>query len=820
MADIQLRFNKDILVLDGAMGTMLQNADIPSDECGMLLNVLDPELIASIHEHYLQAGAQVLTTNSFGGTRAKLSEYGLEDRLVELNRASVRIAKSVKPQHVLGDVGPCGLVLEPLGTAHFDEVFDQYAEQIQALAAEEPDAILIETMADIADARCAVLAAKHVCDLPVFISCTFDTTGHMELSGTDPQTAAIILEAAGASAIGMNCGLGPAQLLPLLKQMARATSLPLIIQPNAGLPQIDDSGHTVFSGQADDFSISSYEFRKEGAQFIGSCCGSTPAFTAAIYATIGDTDVIPRDAPAFSSNVVVASPTSFVPLGKGQDAQIIGERINPTGKPALAAELERGSMSLVRQFCESQEEAGAHLIDINVGAPMVDARIALPAAVLALQGFSSSPLVLDTTDYVALEKALRIYPGRALINSVNGDPESYEQVFPLARRYGAALIVLTLDENGVPESVTERIAIAERVRKAAHESGLSDRDLLFDVLTMAAASDTDAPQTTLEGVRELSKRGLATVLGVSNVSHGLPQRSVLNASFVNAALAAGLSSAIANPNDPIMSESFQVAKTRDTPLDFHDALNEWNATFKRVMDHISDPRSDDDSASQNEHSEETRSPAANLERAILRGDKDAVPTLIDAVIQEGLAADSIVDTLLTPIMQELGDAFARGEAFLPQMMLAAGAMKVGVARIREHLPEASDDEATGKVIFCTVKGDVHSIGKDICVALLESQGFKVFDLGVDVPSDRIIEIARAEDVNLICLSALMTTTLANMRDTVEIIYQELPDFVTDPRKAVLVGGAVVTERWAQSVNAGYSADAPSCVDLALSICHR
>lgn len=815
MADIRLRFDKDILVLDGAMGTMLQDADIPSDECGMLLNVLDPEFVASIHERYLMAGAQVLTTNSFGGTRAKLSEYGLEDRLEELNRAAVRIAKSVNPPHVLGDVGPCGLVLEPLGTASFDEVFAQYAEQVAALAVEEPDAILIETMADIADARCAVLAAKSVCDLPIFVSCTFDSTGHMELSGTNPQTAAIILEAAGASVVGMNCGLGPAQLLPLIKQMAQATTLPLLIEPNAGLPQIDDAGNTVFSGCPDDFAEAAYAFREMGVQFIGSCCGSMPAFTGAIYATIGDTDVVARKAPAFADAVVLASPTTSVALGAGWPSQIIGERINPTGKPALATELEKGSMSLVRQFCESQEEAGACLIDVNVGSPMVDAQLALPAAVLALQGFSTSPLVLDTTDYVALETALRIYPGRALINSVNGDAESYEEVFPLARTYGAAVIVLTLDKSGVPDTLDDRLAIAQRVREAAHSYGLRDRDLLFDILTMAAASDTSAPQVTLEGVRELTKLGLGTVLGVSNVSHGLPQRSMLNAAFVNAALAAGLSAAIANPNDPIMSESFKVANSRVEALDFTEALDEWNATFQHVMDHIGDPLAEAGTPAGT--ADVSLAPPEALKRAILRGDKDSTPSLIDAVIHDGLAADLIVDSLLTPIMQDLGEAFARGEAFLPQMMLAAGAMKVAVARIREHLPETSEEDLTGKVIFCTIKGDVHSIGKDICVALLESQGFKVFDLGVDVASDRIIEVSRKENVDLICLSALMTTTLAAMKETVQRIYRELPDFKTNPHKAVLVGGAVVTDRWAQSIGAGYSADAPSCVERALSI---
>jgi 5-methyltetrahydrofolate--homocysteine methyltransferase len=839
MSDIQLRFNKDVIVVDGAMGTMLQREDISVDESGMFLNVLDPELIINIHRQYRLAGAQALTTNSFGGTRVKLADFGLEDQVAELNRSAVKLAKAAHPEHVLADVGPCGLVLEPLGQATFDEVFEQYAEQIQALAAEEPDAILIETMADIADARCALLAAKSVCELPVIVCCTFDATGHMELSGTNPAAAAVILEAAGADVIGMNCGLGPEQLLPLIKAMAQATTLPIIIQPNAGMPQIDESGKTYYTGTADDFAEAATLFWQAGAQFIGSCCGSTPAFTGAIYASVGDRAVMRRDKPTFAGSLVCASPTAAVVCGVGHPTQIIGERINPTGKPELALELENGLMSLTRSFAEAQTQAGATLIDVNVGAPMVDATVALPLAALALQGFIHSPLVFDTTDPTALENALKIYPGRALINSVNGDPASYERVFPLARRYGAALIVLALDENGIPQTVEERLAIVDRIRTEAHRFGLRDSDLIFDVLTMAAASDASAPETTLEGVRLLSERGLATVLGVSNISHGLPDRPALNASFVAAAIAAGLSAAIANPNDPVMNESIQISNARRDVQSFDEALAEWREVFEGVMEKLRNPlpvRDDSDSAADGQADVERQTagggqtagqtraeqdaPAAQLEHAVLRGDRDATPALVDAVIANGMAAERIVDELLTPTLQELGEAFARGEAFLPQMMLAAGAMKAAVTRIKEHLPETAEDEIAGRVLFCTVKGDVHSIGKDICVALLESQGFKVFDLGVDVEADEIITVARAENIDVICLSALMTTTLPNMKATVERIYEELPAFAAGKQHAVAVGGAVVTERWATSIGAAYEPDAPSCVRFVQSIVRK
>ena len=818
MPDIQLRFGKDIIVFDGAMGTMLHREGISGDECALLLNVLDDEMIVLIHERYKLAGAQVITANSFGGTRSKLAEYGLEDRLVELNRAAVRLAKRVKPEHVCADVGPCGLLLEPVGKASFEQVFAEYAEQVAALALEEPDAILIETMTDIADARCAVLAAKSVCDLPVFVSCSFDPSGHMPLSGTDPATAAVILEAAGADVIGMNCSLGPSQLLPLFREMAQATSLPLIIQPNAGLPVLNATGQTVYSGTADDFADAAWAYRELGAQFIGSCCGTNPAYTGAIYATVGGMDVKRRRIPLFKDRVVLASPTRTVTLGKGLPLVMIGERINPTGKKALTLELEKGTMSQVRQLARSQQSDGALLLDVNVGAAQIDAKLMLPAVVQALGALVSSPLVLDTTDYEALEKALRIYPGKALINSVNGDSDNWGRVFALAKRYGAALIALTMDSSGIPHTVEGRLQIAERIRLAAHEAGLSDKDLVFDALTLTAATDENAPIITLETVRELNRQGLATVLGISNVSHGLPDRSDLNAAFIFAAAAAGLSAAIANPSDPIVSQSINVANSRKNEATFEDVLADCKTTIKRILDRAQGPApSQNVITGQQALITDATSPETLLKQAVLRGDRDAIPQHIDGVLAMGVLVDSIVATILTPTLQELGEAFSCGEAFLPQMMLSAGAMKAAVDHMKTYLADTEKDRSAGKVVFCTVQGDVHSIGKDICISLLESQGFEVYDLGVDVSADEIISAARKKQADVICLSALMTTTLPAMKSTVERIYEELPEFATDHRKAVAVGGAVVNNSWAESINARYSADAPGCVRLVQSI---
>ena len=798
------------------MGTMLQRAGLPAGECPELLNITAPEMVGQVHRLYALAGADCCVTNTFGGSAPKLAEYRMGDRVEELNRAGVRVAKRDGAAHVLADVGPTGLVLEPLGSATFEEVFSAFAEQVRALAAEGPDAILIETMTDIAEARCAVLAAKSVCDLPVFVTCTFGLSGRMDLSGTDPETAAVVLEAAGADAVGMNCGLGPEQMLPLIARMATATTLPLIVQPNAGLPVLDAEGKTVFPGTADEMGAAAAAFRLAGAAMVGSCCGSTPAYTGAIVDAVADkdcVDVAGRGLPG----TVLAGPRRVVTLGAGSPIRVIGERINPTGKPKLAEELRVGVMSVVRSFAADQEAAGADLLDVNVGAAGVDASVALPAAVLALVGTSDIPLVLDTTDAAALEAALRVYPGRALINSVNGDPASMAAVLPLAARYGAAVVVLALDDEGIPTHAEGRMAIVERVRTAAHETGLSDADLVVDALVMTAATEASAPRTTVSAVAAAHEAGLATVLGLSNVSHGLPSRQLLNAAFLEAAVAGGLDAAILNPNDHVVIEAVRVAnqsRLAGVAPDAHgNAWAAWDAVYASALGQAqsgTDALVGEMGGTRGDGAEAVAiDPVAALQTAVLRGDADGAPALVDAIIAAGTPAAEVIGTVLTPAIQRLGDAYGRGEVFLPQMMIAAEAMKVAVARVKTHLPDSAGSSA-GRVVFATVKGDIHSIGKDICVSLLESQGFDVNDLGADVATERVLDaIAPVGDaaVDAVCLSALMTTTLPAMKTTVEAVR------LTTPGLPVFVGGAVVTAEWAESIGAGYSADAPGCVSV-------
>jgi len=784
MPDIASRLGREVLIVDGAMGTMLQRAGMPGGQCPEQLNVTNPEMVLEVHHSYITVGAECVSTNTFGGTRPKLAEYGLGDRVEELNRAGVRLARRAGAQHILGDVGPCGLVMEPLGTATYDEVFDIFVEQISALVAEGPDAIALETFTDLAEIRCALLAARSVTDLPVIASMTFGLSGRTELSASDPETVAVVLEACGASVVGMNCGLGPEQMLPLVERMAAATALPLVVQPNAGLPTLVD-GRTVFPGTADEMGAYAAKFAALGAGMVGSCCGSSPSFTGAIMDEAKQVPLPERTRP---DGVAVASVRRTHRIGAGRPLTLIGESINPTGRKALAASLRAGSLEIVRELAVAQEHAGAHLLDVNVGAAGVDAAAMLPRAMTALAGLTELPLVIDTTDPVALEAALKAYPGRALINSVNGGADSLASVLPLAKRYGAAVVALALDDDGIPATAADRVAVVERIRAAAHAAGLADTDLVADCLVLTAATDAQAALTTLEAVSAVERSGLATALGVSNVSHGLPGRPELNAAMLVLAREAGLDAAIVNP--AIATLTF-TAPARDLLLGRDPQAERWIAAQR-------------DEPAVAIAVEQALSAEDALAAAIDRGDCDAAPRLVDELVEGGRDPREIIAAVLTPAIQRLGDGYGRGDVFLPQLMVAAEAMKAAVERVRLHLPEGESASA-GDVVFATVKGDVHSIGKDICVSMLESQGYSVTDLGVDVGRDELL--AASEGADAVCLSALMTTTLPAMESAVHGIK------ALAPRAAVLVGGAVVTAQYAHDIGAdGYAADAPGCVD--------
>lgn len=556
MPDIMLRLGRDVLVAEGAMGTMLQRAGMPAGASCDQLNELDQEMVSDVHRLYHLAGANCAITNTFCGTRSKLAEHDLEDRAEIFNREGVRIARSVHPEHILADIGPCGLLMPPYGQATYEEVFKQYAAQAAMLAAEGPDAIIIETMIDIADACCAVRAARSVCDLPVFATCTFNDQGLMPLSGTSPAAAALALRAAGAAAVGLNCGLGPEQAYPLFKEMAAAVDLPLIVQPNAGLPQVARNGETVYPGTPDEFAVWATRFVAAGASIVGSCCGSTPAFTGAIAAIVGGKDVQPRK---LAPGVAVSGPRGLVRIGAGNPVALIGQNIAPSGHPVLRSELLLGEYTEVVELAEDQEDAGAHLLNVSVRTEGVDEAEALAAAVDELAGMTRLPLSFDCIDPAALDAALSRYPGRALINSVSADPASYQAILPIAAEHGAAVVVLASRGWEVPVSAQDRFEAVKEVREAAHAAGLTDADLIVDVVALPVRRDPAAVEVALETIGLVRELGLATMVGVANVSHGMEDRSPTDADFAARAVEAGVDALIVNPRDDLVMDAVERA---------------------------------------------------------------------------------------------------------------------------------------------------------------------------------------------------------------------------------------------------------------------
>ncbi|MDR1775036.1 MAG: homocysteine S-methyltransferase family protein [Actinomycetes bacterium] len=808
----QHMLGRRMLVLEGAMGTMLQTAGIDIAGAPEELNLTHADAIIDIHRRYCAAGATCAITNTFGGSRPKLDAHACGDRVGQLNASAVRLARAGGAPYVLADIGPTGLVLDPLGSADFETVYAAFLEQARALASQAPDAFLLETYTDIAEARCAVLACREAApEIPVLALVTFGVDGRMELSGTDPATAALILQAAGAAAVGMNCGLGPDQMLPLLEQMAAGCDLPLVVQPNAGLPRLDADGNTVFPGTPDDFTDFSRTAAALGVAAIGSCCGSNPDFTAAIAAVVGNADVVARDAGSNTGVTAVASPQQTVRIGGTEPVRLIGERINPTGKPELRESLMSGSMTVVRRFAAEQQAAGADLLDVNVGAAGIDEATVLPAAVRAATSAATLPLSIDTTDAAALEAALRRYPGRALVNSVTGEARSIQRVLPLVARYGACVVVLALDDNGIPATVEGRLDVVRRVREGARAAGIDDSRLLVDGLVMAAAADPVSPDTTLDVARRVrTELGLSTLLGVSNVSHGLPNRAALNAAFLTAAAAEGLSAAIVNPNDTVIREAVGVANQTRSRSGIDDSAPDTaaRAAFNALLTDALKPAAPEGAGTHSPDQWDALPAEDRLRDAITFGDTDGAPDLVDRLVADGMAPAAIIADVLTPAIRALGDGFATGEVFLPQLMVAADAMKAAVARAKSHLPAADAQSVAGRVVFATVKGDIHSIGKDICISLLESQSFQVTDLGVDVAAQAVLDAARDTSADLVCLSALMTTTLPAMADTVALLHDCVPDV------AVGVGGAVVTRDWATQHGALYTKDAPQLVEVA------
>ncbi len=773
-------FNNSILFFDGAMGTELQKNGLRKGELPENLNIHSPEIVERVHKSYLDAGCNIITTNTFGANSLKFDNVNeIITKAVEITKNTIK--KSGKNAFVALDVGPLGKLLKPYGDLEFQAAYNLYKEQVIAGANADADLILIETMGDLYEIKSAVLAAKENTDLPVLVSMIFDSKGIL-LTGADIKTAVITLEGLGVDGIGMNCGLGPDQMLELLKKMKKYSSTPIFIQPNAGLP-VSINGVTTYNVTPEEFAQKQLEILKNGACALGGCCGTTPDHIKAMI------DLCKNEQIEKISKKQITAVTSYSKTVIFQDKPIIiGERINPTGKKMLKEALRNNDMDYIYREGVTQAEAGADVLDVNVGLPEIDEPQMMYNAVVGLQSILDTPLQIDTSDPVAMEKALRIYNGKAMVNSVNGKEKVMDEVFPLVKKYGGVIVCLTLDENGIPETVEGRINIAKRIITKAESYGISKENLVFDPLCMTVSTNKDNAKITLECIERLTNDlGVKTVLGVSNVSFGLPNRELLNSAFFTLAMQKGLSAGIINPKSDAMMNSYYS----------YCALCGLDKNFEQYIANVTDTKA------------EIKTTDVDLKTAVIKGLKSQAKeqTKIELKTKTPL---EIIDGILVPALNEVGKGFEENKIFLPGLLMSAETAGESFEIIKEYMVDSGEkSEEKGKILIATVEGDIHDIGKNIVKVLLENYGYDVIDMGKDITPEAIAEKAEKENIKLVGLSALMTTTVPSMEKTIRLLKTK------NPQIAVMVGGAVLTEEYAKTIGADfYGKDAMASVRIA------
>lgn len=780
---IQSLGKKGVIVLDGATGTELQKKGLPAGVCPELWCLENPEIIQEIHASYKLAGAQMVYSCTFGANRFKLAQYGAGEDVYRINRDLVRLARGAVGRKVLvaGDIGPTGLFVEPFGSLGFEEAVAAYKEQIRGLIDGGCDLIVIETMIDIQETRAALLAVKETGDIFTIASMTYEKDGHT-LNGTDPVSALITLQSLGANAVGCNCSTGPEKMLEFISLMKPYATVPLVAKPNAGVPRLAN-GETVFDMDADVFGSWGEKLVQAGANMIGGCCGTTPAHIRKLAKTV---DGSKPEMPVRKSLGALSSSRGYLILEGNNPLYIAGERINPTGKKALQQELLEGKTSIIRRMAVDQEKQGAHLLDVNVGQPGIDEVMTIRSVIGLLATVTKLPLVVDSSKVETIEAALRLYPGRMLINSISGEKEKMAKLLPLAAKYGAMFILLPLTDGEIPLSSEKRRAVIKDIYDSARKNGFTKADFLVDCLVMAVASNPGAAQETLKTLRWCTETFRSkTIFGLSNVSFGMPGRAWLNAAFLAMAQLNGLTVAIANPES---AEFMNIKKAGDV-------LGAKEKSALKFIEHFSEKQG----TAPQTAPVEALSPSEKVSGAIMDGNRENIIALIEAVLATGITASVLVDATMIPAIVRVGDLYEKKIYFLPQLMASAEAMKKALDYLEPHLKKSAVGNK-GKILMATVKGDIHDIGKNIVALLLRNYGYDVVDLGKDISTRDIIGAAKKEKPDVIGLSALMTTTMVNMKEVIDAARAE------DIKAPFILGGAVVTEAYAHSIGAAFASD--------------
>lgn len=769
------KLDKKVLIFDGAMGTMLQKAGLVGGELPELYNVTKPEIVKSIHKAYIEAGADIITANTFGANRYKIDETDFSVK--EVIKAGIDIAKSVANGKLVAlDVSSIGKLMEPIGTLSFDDAYDVFKEQVVAGEEAGADLILLETFSDLQETRAAILACKENTKLPVICTMTFQDNGRT-LTGTDPKTFVNVVQDLGVDVLGVNCSLGPEELTPIVKEILEWSLIPVIIQPNAGLPALVNN-ETVFKLESPDFVSLVKPLIDAGVSIVGGCCGTDPNFIKQLSEAYKEVDVVKRNVKRVTT--VCSSTETVVVNGR---VKIIGERINPTGKKKLKEALRNRKYEYVINEAISQVEAGADMLDINVGLPEIDEKEVMLHILKELDGIVKVPLQIDSTKPEVIEAACRYYNGKTIINSVNGKQSSMDTVLPIAKKYGASVIALVLDEEGLPETTAKRVEIAERIINEAKKYGISEERIFVDNLVLTASAQQEGVRQTLQAITDIkAKYNVRTTLGASNVSFGLPNRHIINKTFLVMAMTHGLDAPIMDP-------------TTEGSVDHIRAFEVLNYNDVESRDYIAymDSKKEDGTIVKPQDKNESK----DLQTIIIKGLKEEVEPKTEELLK-ALDPMEVVDNYLIPALDIVGVKFDKGEIYLPQLIRSAETVKRAFDIIKAQLlKEGAEEISNGKIILATVKGDIHDIGKNIVKVILENYGFHIIDLGKDVPPELIVETIKKENVRLVGLSALMTTTVVSMEETIKLIREENLDC------KVVVGGAVLTPEYAEMIKADF-----------------